>query len=65
MVADLVVDLVVVVAEEAEEEEEVDLVAEVVAEGLEVSNALVRPVVRNQVKLFLGLQCTLTVECWM
>lgn len=60
---DLVVDLVVVVAEEAEEEE-VDLEAEVVAEVLEVSN-LLRPIVKNQLKLFLGLQGAATIECWM
>lgn len=63
MVVDLVVDLVVVVAEEAEEEE-VDLEAEVVAEVLEVSN-LLRPIVKNQLKLFLGLQGAATIECWM
>lgn len=64
MVVDLVVDLVVVVAEEAEEEE-VDLEAEVVAEVLEVSNLLLRPVVKSQLKLFLGLQGAATIECWM
>lgn len=65
----MAVDLVVVAAEEEAEEEEVDLVAEVVAEDLEVRRgkcccskgacSIINP------KLFLGLSCGATTECLM